>query len=188
MKLIVGLGNPGKEYEKTRHNVGFMVIDEIANHYGISVDKSKFSGLYGEVNIDNEKVILLKPQKYMNLSGEVIKKYLKYFKIEIQDMLIISDDMDLEVGKYKLKYKGGSAGHNGLGNIELLLKTNEYNRLKIGISRNTKIDSADYVLGKFKKEEEKAILEIVNQGPTIINDFVTLSFDKLMNKYNNPDA
>ena len=188
MKLIVGLGNPGKEYEKTRHNVGFMVIDYIANHYGISVDKSKFSGLYGELNINNEKVILLKPQKYMNLSGEVIKKYLKYFKIEIQDMLIISDDMDLEVGKYKLKYKGGSAGHNGLGNIELLLKTNEYNRLKIGISRNTNIDSADYVLGKLEKKDKDDIKKIIDKGPDIINDFVTLSFDELMNKYNYQDT
>ena len=188
MKLIVGLGNPVNEYKDTRHNIGFMFIDEVANYYDIKMDKKKFSGLYGELKICNEKTILLKPQKYMNLSGKVVRKYADYFKVDITDILIICDDMDLPVGQYKLKYKGGSGGHNGLNNIELHLNTNEYKRLKIGISKNPNIDSADYVLGKIKKTDEKAIKEIINKGPAIIYDFITLSFDELMNKYNYQDT
>ena len=118
MKLIVGLGNPGLEYNNTRHNVGFMAIDKLSEYLSIEINKNKFDGLYGEGIINNEKIILLKPQKYMNLSGEVIKKYIDFYKIDIQDLLIINDDLDLPVGKIKIKYKGSCGGHNGLRNIE----------------------------------------------------------------------
>lgn len=183
MKLIVGLGNPGKEYEKTRHNTGFMAIDAVANKYGLSFNKSKFDGLYCEFILNGEKVMLLKPQKYINLSGDVLIEYINYFKIDINDILVICDDMSLNVGEYKLRYKGGSAGHNGLKNIEANLKTNEYKRLKIGISKNN-IDVVNYVLGKFNKDEIIKIEETINLIPNIINDFTTLTFENLMNKYN----
>lgn len=184
MKLIVGLGNPGKEYEFTRHNIGFMSIDYYARKNNISIDKKKFDGLYTKLTIDNEQVILLKPQKYMNLSGDVIKKYIDYFKINIDDILVISDDLDMDVGKIKLKYKGSSGGHNGLKNIELNLKTNEYKRIKIGISNNKKQDTKDYVLGKISEKEFEIINNTIKCVNNILNDYFNMSFDNLMNKYN----
>ena len=182
MKLIVGLGNKGNEYNNTRHNVGFMVVDNYINKNNLTL-KSKLDGLYAETIINNEKVIFLKPQNYINLSGDVISKYIKYFKIDIKDILIIHDDMDLELGTFKIRYKGGSAGHNGLKNIESNLKTNEYKRIKIGISKNN-IDKIDYVLGKFNSLELSKINKVIDITYNIIEDFVSLSFENLMNKYN----
>lgn len=184
MKLIVGLGNKGSEYENTRHNVGFMAIDKILEQYNLKLNKEKYNGLYTDININGEKIILLKPQKYMNLSGEVVKKYVDFFKIKVNDILIISDDMDLDIGKYKLKSKGSSGGHNGLKNIEQNLGTKEYKRLKIGISKNKNIDTVSFVLGKFTKEEKCILNNILNLVPDIFNDFLISSFDNLMNKYN----
>lgn len=184
MKLIVGLGNPGKEYENTRHNTGFMAIDEYAKVNNINFNKNKFDGLYADILVNNEKVILLKPQKYMNLSGEVIYKYMDYFKIKKEDILVIYDDMDLEVGSFKIRYKGGSAGHNGLKNIESNISSNEYKRIKIGISKNKNIDTVNYVLGKFTQEEKEKLDEVLKNIPSIIDDYLKLDFDKVMNKYN----
>ena len=184
MKLIVGLGNPGKEYENTRHNMGFMAIDRFANKHNISIKKNKFDGLYEELMINSEKVILLKPQRYINLSGEVIKKYVDFYKIDINDILIISDDLDQEIGKYKLKYKGSSGGHNGLKNIELHLKTKEYKRIKIGISNNKNIDTKDYVLSKLDNNSKEVLNEIFDKVALILDDYFVLTFDNLMNKYN----
>ena len=137
MKLIVGLGNPGKEYENTRHNIGFMVID---NYLKNEKFKTKFNGMYLKKVINNEEVIFLKPLSYMNLSGEVVKKYVNYFKINLSDLLIISDDLDMPCFKIKLKYKGSSGGHNGLKNIIQNINTEEFKRLKIGISNNLNIE------------------------------------------------
>ncbi|MEG0825869.1 MAG: aminoacyl-tRNA hydrolase [Bacilli bacterium] len=184
MKLIVGLGNPGKEYERTRHNIGFMVIDNYANKKDILMNKIKFNGVYGEIKEKNEKIILLKPQLYINLSGDVIKKYIDFFKIKIEDILIINDDLDLEVGKYKLKENGSSAGHNGLKNIEINLQTSAYKRLKIGISNNKTISTKDYVLGNINEDEIKQIKPVIDLTFDIINDFIENSFELLMNKYN----
>lgn len=184
MKLIVGLGNPGNEYNNTRHNIGFMLIEEVAKKYNVKINKNKFSGLYCELKLNNEKVILLKPQNYINLSGDVIREYINYFKIAINDLLIICDDMSLDVGKYKLKYKGGSAGHNGLKNIESNLKTNEYKRIKVGISKNSNTPMTDYVLGKLSIEEQEKLNKIKEIIPNIINDFTIMTFENLMNKYN----
>lgn len=184
MKLIVGLGNPGKEYDKTRHNIGFLTIDKYANELGISITKKKFNGLYGEVSIDDEKVILLKPQAYINLSGEVIRKFVDFYKISISDILIIHDDLDLDIGTYKIKQKGSSGGHNGLKNIELHLGTQEYKRIKIGISNNKMIDTKDYVLGKISKEEEMKLSDIQNKVLEVLDDYFKLSFSELMSKYN----
>jgi PTH1 family peptidyl-tRNA hydrolase len=184
MKLIVGLGNPGKEYENTRHNVGFMAIDEYAKINNLTFNKNKFDGLYTDFIINGEKIILLKPQKFMNLSGEVIAKYLDYFKINISDLLVIYDDMDLDVGTFKIRYKGGNAGHNGLKNIESNISTNEYKRIKIGISKNKNMDTVNYVLGKFSNEEYNKLNLVLKNIPNIINDYLKINFDNLMNKYN----
>lgn len=184
MKLVVGLGNPGREYEKTRHNVGFMSIDSIACYYNVDLNKTKFSGLYGEFNINGEKIVLLKPLKYMNLSGEVVRDFVNFFKIDINDILIIHDDLDTDVGKLRMRYKGSSGGHNGLKNIEQHLSTKEYKRIKIGISNNKNYDTKDYVLGKFSKEEIDLLTPILDNIPNIISDYINLPFDNLMNKYN----
>lgn len=184
MKLIVGLGNPGKEYEHTRHNVGFMTLDTFAKKVGCSVSKSKFSGLYGECFIHGEKVILLKPQSYINLSGEVIRRYVDFFDISIDDILIIHDDLDLPLGNFRIKKKGSSAGHNGLKNIELHLKTQEYKRIKIGISNDKSIDTKDYVLGRLSKEDNQTLETVIDTVMLALNDYFVLPFDSLMSKYN----
>lgn len=184
MKLIIGLGNPGKEYEKTRHNIGFMAIDNYVKINNISDEKNKFNGIYYEINTSKEKVYLLKPQKYMNLSGEVIRKFVDYFKIDINDILVISDDLDMECAKIKLKPFGSSGGHNGLKDIERNLNTQNYKRLKIGISKNKDHDTKDYVLGKFSPEELSKIEDSIKITSSIIDDFINLDFDKVMNKYN----
>ena len=184
MKLIVGLGNPGKEYENTRHNVGFMVIDKFLQAHNITSEKSKFSGIYYEANINNEKYILLKPQKYMNLSGEVVRDFVNFYKINIEDLLVISDDLDMECGKIKLKLTGSCGGHNGLRNIEQHINTKDYKRLKIGIANNKNMDTKDYVLGKFSAEEKELINNSVEKAVSIIEEFSTVKFDNIMNKYN----
>ena len=179
MKLIVGLGNPGKEYDNTRHNVGFMALDSYAKVKNLDFNKNKFDGLYLDTIIKGEK-----PLKYMNLSGEVIRKYVEYFKIDISDILIIHDDMDLDIGSFKIRYKGGTAGHNGLKDIEKNLSTNEYKRVKVGISKNKNIDTVNYVLGKFSKDEMTNLESVLNLLNNVIDDFIILSFENLMNKYN----
>ncbi len=184
MKLIVGLGNPGKEYENTRHNAGYRFIDTYAESKHLTFNKHKFSGIYTEFMHNGEKIILLKPEKYMNLSGEVIRDFVQFFKIDIKDLLIISDDLDTEKGKLKIKSKGSSGGHNGLKNIEDNLKTNEYKRIKIGISNDKEIDKIDYVIGKVSKDELEKINAVNQKAEAILDDYLELSFDKLMNKYN----
>jgi PTH1 family peptidyl-tRNA hydrolase len=184
MKLIVGLGNPGKEYYKTRHNVGFDVLENYLNEKNLSLSKEKFNGLYTETNINGEKIIFLEPQKYMNLSGEVVKKYVDFYKIDISDILIIQDDLDQELGKIKLKENSSSGGHNGIKNIELHLGTKNYKRLKIGISNNKNVDTKDYVLGKLSKEDRNILDQSIKKCSNIIDDFLVMDFSRLMNKYN----
>lgn len=185
MKLIFGLGNPGKEYDNTRHNIGFMFLDYYFTKKNILVKWSnKFNGLYTDININGEKVIFIKPQSYMNLSGEVIRKYLDFFKININNVLIISDDLDLSLGNFKLKMNGSSGGHNGLKNIEKNLGTQEYKRLKIGISKNNNIDTKDYVLSKFSNEEKDILTRCFDELVNVLDDYFTYEFSLLMNKYN----
>lgn len=184
MKLIVGLGNPGLEYHKTRHNVGFMVIDNYAEKRNISIDKCKFNGIYADIIVNGEKIIFLKPQSFINLSGEVIKKFMDFYKIPIENIFVIHDDLDIPLGKYKLKASGSSGGHNGLKNIESCLGSNHYQRLKIGISNNKAMDTKDYVLGKFSIQEEVLFSNILEVTTNIIDDFLMITFDEVMNKYN----
>ena len=182
MKLIVGLGNPGKEYMNTRHNMGFMAIDFYATKNNLEF-KKKFNGLYAETTINGEKVILLKPQTFMNLSGDCIIEFVNYYKIDLEDILILYDDKDFEVGKFKIKRLGSSGGHNGMKNIMSHLKTEKINRVRIGISKN-EIPLIDYVLQKMGKEDLEKINSLLPTICNIIDDFVILDFDSLMSKYN----
>lgn len=188
MKLIVGLGNPGKEYANTRHNIGFMFLDSFVNSLGLEFNKSKFNGQYLKTKINNVDVLFLKPLSYMNLSGEVVEKFVNYFNIDVEDILVISDDLDLYIGNYKLKSKGSSGGHNGLKNIELHLNTSNYKRLKIGISNNKTISTKDYVLGKFSKVEQEKLDDLHIVINKILEEFFVEDFNILMSKYNSKNG
>ena len=184
MKLIVGLGNPGKEYENTRHNIGFMVIDKYLERNNLKLDKEKFNGKYIKTTINEEEVIFLEPQTFMNSSGICIQKIMNFYKINYNDILVIHDDLDLELGKIKIKENSTSGGHNGIKSIEECLNTHNYKRIKIGISNDKTRDTKDYVLGKFTKEENKILDETILKCIDIINDFFVLNFDMLQGKYN----
>lgn len=180
MKLIVGLGNPGKEYSDTRHNIGFMAID----HYLKNENFRKRDNYdYFEKIINGEKVIFIKPLTYMNDSGLAVRKAIDYYKIDIDDLLIIYDDMDFDVGSFKLKLFGSSAGHNGIKSIISHLNTSKFKRLRIGISK-PQGDSIDFVLCSFSKTDKLKLNNVFNIVDNIIEEFVTLDFSNLMNKYN----
>lgn len=178
MKLVIGLGNPGKEYDNTRHNIGFMILDY---YLGNVKYKEKFNGLYYEKDI-GEKVIFLKPQTFMNNSGICVKKFIDYYKISLDSILVIHDDLDLEIGKIRYKFNSSSGGHNGIKSIINMIGSKDFFRLKIGISNVDKNQIIDYVLGKFSKSE----LELINFDNIInsINDFIANDYTYVMNKYN----
>ena len=185
MKLIVGLGNPGKEYDNTRHNIGFMFLDHYLNKNNYDVIwKKKFNGLYYQTTINDEKVVFIKPLSFMNLSGGVVLKFVNYFDVDINDLLIICDDLDLFVGNYKIKSNGACGGHNGLRDIEKCIKTTNYKRLRIGISNNKEMDTKDYVLGKISKEDKKVLNDTFDKLCNLIDDYFIYDFDKLMSLYN----
>lgn len=184
IKLVVGLGNPGKEYNNTRHNMGFMVIDEIAKRLEVYKWKERNGALYFDTYLDLYHVLFLKPQRYINLSGKVMIDFIRYLDIKLEDVLVISDDLDLPIGTMKLKEKGSSGGHNGLKNIEENLGTKEYKRIKIGISNDKSIDTKDYVLGKLSKEEKKKIDPVIEKAADAVLESFHTPFNELMSKYN----
>jgi PTH1 family peptidyl-tRNA hydrolase len=185
MKLIVGLGNPGKEYTNTRHNVGFNFLDYYLDSKNITDTWSKkFDGLYIQTSLNGEKVIFLKPQTFMNLSGNSVRKVMDYFNIEVDDLLVISDDLDLSIGNFKLRPSGTSGGHNGLKSIESSIGTNSYKRLKIGISNDKGIDTKDYVLGNLSKEDKDTLNNLYKDLCGVVDDYFHIEFPELMNKYN----
>lgn len=186
MYIIAGLGNPGKEYDNTRHNIGFSAIDYIAEAYGISVDDKKFKAKIGKGMIEGEKVILLKPQTYMNLSGESIRLALDFFKVdEKTELLVLFDDISLDVGQLRIRKKGSAGGHNGLKNIISHLGHDSFQRIKIGVGEKPKgYDLADYVLGHFSKEEMKHMDEAVIQVNYAVKSIVTDGIESAMNQFN----
>lgn len=185
MKCIVGLGNPGKKYEQTRHNVGFMVIDELAKRHNASLSKKKFNGLYAMETIQGEKVILLAPQTYMNLSGEAVRPLMEYYNLELDDIIVIYDDLDLPTGKIRLRQKGGHGGHNGLRSIIDQLGNKEFKRIRIGIGRPaSRVPVIDYVLGKFSKEEEEEAMESIQKAADACEAWLKLPFPQVMNDFN----
>lgn len=184
MKLIVGLGNPGREYENTRHNCGFMAIDYLADELGVSVNQAKFKGLYTKTKIDGEDVILLKPQTYMNLSGESVQEVMNFFKISKEDVLVIYDDLDLPVGKIRIRANGSAGGHNGIKSLIAHMNGQDFKRIRIGIDRHPYIPVVDYVLGKFTSEELVSLKEALKLSSTVAKAFVTTDFHKVMSLYN----
>lgn len=160
MYLIVGLGNPGKEYTNTRHNVGFLFVDDLASQMSAEEWKKWYQGLYTSCTLEWNKCILLKPETYMNLSGKSVQACASFFKIAPKDIIIISDDIDMEFGKIRFRETGSQGGHNGIGSIIEVLWTQDIKRIKIGIGRHPNMDAADWVLSKFSKEEKEQLEDI----------------------------
>lgn len=184
MKLVVGLGNPSKEYDFTRHNVGFMVVDNYLNKMGYNDKfKEKFNSLYLDININSEKVIFLKPLTYMNNSGEAVRRFSDFYKINPEDILIISDDLNLDIGKFRLRSRGSSGGHNGLKSIINRLGSDNFKRLRVGIGKDNG-DIVDYVLSKFSKYEMNILDEVIDNLVMVLNDYFLISFNDLMSRYN----
>ena len=183
MKLIVGLGNPGKKYEHTRHNMGFDTVDLFSELAKIDIDKEAFKGLVGRGKVFEEDVYLLKPQTYMNLSGESVREIVNYFKIDIEDVIIIYDDMALEPGKIRLRASGSSGGHKGMQNIFEQLGTEEIKRIRIGIGESTD-DTIDYVLSKPLKEERPLIDEAIKNAVEALKEILKSNFEKAMTNFN----
>lgn len=185
MKIVVGLGNPGKQYEKTRHNVGFMVIDKVLEKLNLTLDQEDFNGHFVTYRYKGEKILFVKPQTYMNLSGECVSKMMSFYKIGVEDLLVIHDDLDLPLGKLRLRTSGSSGGQKGMGNIINLLGSSNIKRIRVGISNNKQMDTADYVLGKFSKEDMTILEESLNKAAdAIIYHFDEPDFNKVMSKFN----
>ena len=177
MKLVVGLGNPGVEYEYTRHNIGYLILDR---YLGKVIWKEKFQGYLYSCEINNELVVFLKPTTHMNLSGISIKKVIDYYDISINDVLIIQDDIDLEIGTYKIKKNSSSGGHNGIKSIIHELNSDEFARLKIGVGKSKVVPIDKYVLGKIPKEDLDRIMNNYESFAEIINAFINGGFEKAL--------
>ena len=186
MKCIVGLGNPGKKYKHTRHNIGFMVIDELLRRYNWDLDKKKFNGQFALEHIQGEKVMLLQPQTYMNLSGESIRPLMDYYNMDAEDVLVIYDDLDLPTGKIRLRQKGGHGGHNGIRSTIDHLGTKDFKRLRIGVGRpTTPIPVVDYVLGSFSKEQQADVTDSITKAADACEAWLERPFIDVMNEFNN---
>ena len=185
MYLIIGLGNPEEEYSKTRHNMGFNAINKIAEQYGLKVNKNKFQGLYESAIIEGQKVILIKPQTYMNLSGECVKQFVDFYKIQKEEILVIYDDMDIGTGKIKIRKKGSAGGHNGMKSIISMLGTEEFTRIRIGIGRpEHNGDDINYVIGSIPEEEIPKLEEGVEKAKEAVIEILKNGVDSAMNKLN----
>ncbi|AAP07154.1 Peptidyl-tRNA hydrolase [Bacillus cereus ATCC 14579] len=185
MKLIVGLGNPGREYELTRHNIGFMAIDELAKRWNISLNEQKFKGVFGAGFVNGEKVILLKPLTYMNLSGESIRPLMDYYKIDVEDFVVMYDDLDIPVGKLRLRMKGSAGGHNGVKSTISHLGTQEFQRIRMGIDRpKNGMKVVDYVLGRFTSEEIPDVNHSIEKAADACEEWLNKPFLQIMNTFN----
>ncbi len=185
MYLIVGLGNPGEEYTRTRHNMGFEVIDKLAKEYNIKVSKHKFEGLYGKGEIEGEKVVLLKPQTYMNLSGNSIGQFVSFFKVDRDEIIIIYDDIDIPTGTIKIRKQGSAGSHNGMKSVIGELATERFPRVRIGTGTTEKIyNLADYVLEKIKDDDYEKLEESVDKAAEAVVKMLEIGIDNAMNQYN----
>ncbi len=185
MYVIVGLGNPGKQYDKTRHNVGFDVIDMLAKEYGISVTKIKHKALIGEGRVGTEKVLLVKPQTYMNLSGETLIDIYNYYKVDLENIVVIYDDIDLDVGKLRIRKKGSGGTHNGMRSIVKCLGSTDFPRVRVGVSKPMPGQNlADFVLSRFRKEEADDLATGLDKACNAVDCIIRENLDLAMNKYN----
>lgn len=186
MYIIAGLGNPGREYDMTRHNIGFEVIDYIAEKLNVKVNKLKFKALYGETKIGQEKVYLIKPQTYMNLSGDSIREFCSFYKIPPENVIIISDDISLSAGRIRIRPKGSAGGHNGLKSIIYQLNSDNFPRIRIGVGApgHKDYDLADFVLGRFTKDEIPVLEEAIINASKAAEEIIKSGIDLAMNRYN----
>lgn len=184
MKCIIGLGNPGKEYTNTRHNIGFMVIDQLLEELNVTKLESKFKAEFVKVNLANQSVLLVKPQTFMNLSGEAVLAITNYYKIKLEDILVISDDLDLNLGQLRFKARGSDGGQKGLRSIFSLLKSTEIQRLKIGIGHNVNIDSKNYVLSKFHGQDLDTIQQAIKLASEAVVAWLSHGIAFAANQYN----
>ncbi len=183
--VVVGLGNPGKNHAGTRHNVGFDTIDLLGYRNNIKISKIKFKSVYGEGSIGREKVILLKPQTYMNNSGMAVLDLYKFYKLPIENIIIIVDDIDIEFGTIRIRKQGSAGSHNGLKSIIYNLNRDDFPRVKIGIGEKKQgQDLADFVLSRFSKDERVVIDETITEAALAIETIITYSIDKAMNEFN----
>ncbi|MEW9502926.1 aminoacyl-tRNA hydrolase [Jeotgalibacillus marinus] len=185
MKLIVGLGNPGKQYDKTKHNIGFSVIDELAARWDAPLLQSKFKGAFSTVHKNGEKVILLKPLTYMNLSGESIRPLMDYYDIQTEDLVVLYDDLDLPTGSLRLRQKGSAGGHNGIKSTISHVGTQNFNRIRIGINRPPQgMKVPDYVLSRFSDEDWAAMQDVIKKSADACETFLEKPFLEVMNEFN----
>ena len=186
MYIIAGLGNPGKQYEHTRHNVGFDTLDKLAEKYHISIDNQKHKAVCGSGYIEGQKVILVKPQTYMNLSGESLREIIDFYKLDpAEELIVIYDDISLDPGQLRIRLKGSAGGHNGIKNIIAHLGTQEFPRIKVGVgAKPPKMDLADYVLSRFGAEEQKIMDEAFGEAAEAAVMMMTTGAERAMNHYN----
>ncbi|WP_017729505.1 aminoacyl-tRNA hydrolase [Halalkalibacterium ligniniphilum] len=185
MKLIVGLGNPGAKYAGTRHNVGFDIIDRCAENLQLEMNQTKFKGLYGSIIRNGEKVFLLKPQTYMNLSGESVRPFMDYYQIPLEDLLVIYDDLDLPVGKIRIRVKGSSGGHNGIKSLIAQLGTQEFKRIRVGVDRPPAgVSVVNHVLGGYRPEERPHIEQAIDLSAKAAEQWISRPFLEVMNEFN----
>ncbi len=185
MKLIIGLGNPGRDYAGTRHNIGFGVITRLSDQYNIPLDRKEHKGICGRGMIGGEKVILVQPQTFMNLSGECVGAMSSYYKVEPEDIIVTYDDVDLEVGQIRVRRKGSAGGHNGMKSIIAHLGTQEFPRIKVGVGAKPEGgDLARHVLGRFSREDEKNVSEVLDLAAEAVETVITAGVEEAMNRYN----
>jgi len=185
VKLVVGLGNPGKKFELTRHNIGFLVIDYLSDEMKIPLNKKEFNALVGKRNFKNQMIILAKPDTYMNQSGVAVEGLFKYYRPDLKDIIIIHDDMDIELGRLKIKVGGGSAGHKGIASIISELGAPDFTRVKIGIGRPPNgVDGADFVLSIFSSEEFSLVKEIVPLASKAVLTIINQGIERAMTQFN----
>ncbi len=186
MYLVAGLGNPGDNYKMTRHNIGFETIDYIADEYNVKIKKLKYKALFADTVIGGEKVLLVKPQTYMNLSGESIREFCAFYKIPPEKTIIICDDISLVPGKIRIRRKGSAGGHNGLKSIIYQLASDEFVRIKIGVGspEHKDYELADYVLGRFTREEIPVLEDSIIRAKKSVEEIISHGVDSAMNKYN----
>lgn len=186
MYLVVGLGNPGKQYDMTRHNIGFHTIDYIADKYNAKLTKLKFKAVYGEATISGEKVYLVKPQTYMNLSGDSVAEMAQFYKVPVENIIVISDDISLDTGRIRVRGKGSAGGHNGLKSIIYRMNSDAFPRVKMGVGapRHEDYDLADFVLGRFTKEEIPVMEDAIKKAETAVAEIIKNGVQSAMNKCN----
>ncbi|MBR0456422.1 MAG: aminoacyl-tRNA hydrolase [Firmicutes bacterium] len=184
MYVIAGLGNPGRQYEKTRHNMGFLVVDEFAAAHGIDVRRIKHKALIGEGRIAGEKVLLVKPQTYMNLSGESLREVMAYYDVPIENLIVVYDDMDLKTGTLRIRKKGSSGSHNGMKSVIYQLQSDAFPRIRIGIGSTSGDEWKDYVTGQVTEKEAGILAETIRNAAAALECILTDGIDIAMNRFN----